>query len=158
MGRYAKIRAYHHPMRFALYIQKTGQPSLAARFLMVWVRLSVKHLLLPLLFSVHLPLTARCFLRAAHCELFFSKHFVKRAKEPAFRSSTTQPRLSAVSKKFIRPQKKFPGAGPRAYRICNTICNPGGLRWGRSRRGRLGGTGLSLRGGSLQGLLQRWEP
>ena len=45
----------------------------------------------------------------------------------------------------IRPQKKFPGAGPWAYRICNTVCICGGLCRGRSRRGRLGGTGLSER-------------
>ena len=37
---------------------------------------------------------------------------------------------SAPSCKYYkpcRPQKKFPGAGPRAYRICNTICISGGL-------------------------------
>ena len=43
----------------------------------------------------------------------------------------------------IRPQKQFPGAGPRAYRICNTVCNTGGLCRGRSGRGRLGGVCLS---------------
>ena len=26
-----------------------------------------------------------------------------------------------IPKNFIRPQKKFPGAGPRAYRNCNTV-------------------------------------
>ena len=35
---------------------------------------------------------------------------------------------------LCRPQEKFPGAGPRAYRICNTACIDGGLR-----RGGLGG-------------------
>ena len=51
------------------------------------------------------------------------------------------------------PQKKFPGAGPRAYRICNTECISGGLAPGKSGRGRLGGVCLSGGGQSLQGLL-----
>ena len=40
--------------------------------------------------------------------------------------------------KFIHSQKKFPGAGPRAYRICNTVCN----HQGALRRGGLAGGGL----------------
>ena len=35
-----------------------------------------------------------------------------------------------IAEKHIRPQKKFPGAGPRAYRICNT---------GRENRGACAG-------------------
>ena len=97
-----------------------------------------------LLATDHCPLfTARCTLLIVYP---ISKRF--------FRHVATLPRPSAILKKSILPPKKFPGAGPRAYRICNTVYKKsGGLRRGRSRRGRLGGTGLSLRGGSLQGLL-----
>ena len=34
-----------------------------------------------------------------------------------------------------RPPKKFPGAGPRAYRICNTVCENRGAVPERSGRG-----------------------
>ncbi len=39
--------------------------------------------------------------------------------------------LIANCQLYIRPQKKFPGTGPRAYRICNTVCDIGGLRRGK---------------------------
>ena len=60
--------------------------------------------LLPLFFTGYWPLPTvhiYCSLLIAHCQL------------------------------FIRPQKKFPGAGPRAYRICNTVCMDWGLCRGK---------------------------
>ena len=142
----------------AYHIQKTGQPSLAARFLMVWVRLSVKHLLLPLLFSVHLPLTARCLLRVAHYVLFHSKHSAKHTKELIFRGHAVRAHLSANLKTPSALKRNSPAQAPGHTVFAIQYAVSGGLCRGRSRRGRLGGTGLSLRGGSLQGLLQRWEP
>ncbi len=35
----------------------------------------------------------------------------------------------------IRPQKKFPGAGPRAYRICNIVCKNRGSVPGKVSQG-----------------------
>ena len=114
-----------------------------------------KHQLLFLLFPGHWPLptaccllpvaccplpVAHCFLRVTHPVLFHSKHFAKRAKGPVFRSHAIQPRLSAIFQKSIRPQKKFPGAGPRASRICNTEYE---------NRGPVPGKGLA--GGGLEG-------
>ena len=56
--------------------------------------------------------------------------------------------------KALPHPKEIPRRRPPGYCICNTVCvKRGGLRRGRSRRGRFGETGLSLRGGSLQGLL-----
>ena len=55
----AKIRAYRHPMRFALHIQKTGQPPWVARFLMIYVTYQQ----LPLLLQVN----GHCPLLIAHC-------------------------------------------------------------------------------------------
>ena len=43
-------------------------------------------------------------------------------------------------KSLIRPHKKFPGVGPRAYRICNTV---------REKSGACAGDGLA--GGGLEG-------
>ena len=142
----------------AYHIQKTGQPSLAARFLMVWVRLSVKHLLLPLLFSVHLPLTARCLLRVAHYVLFHSKHSAKHTKELIFRGHAVRAHLSANLKTPSALKRNSPAQAPGHTVFAIQYAVSGGLCRGRSRRGRLGGTGLSGGGGSLQGLLQRWEP
>ena len=149
-------------MRFALHIRKPDSRHGLPGFSMVWVHLYLNISCCSCFFLAtdHWPLPA------ARCPLFPARYasrivpfkaFRQTHKRSAFRSSVARPRPSANSQKFIRPQKKFPGAGPRAYRICNTVCNDGGLRRGRSRRGRLGGTGLSLRGGSLQGLLHRCE-
>ena len=53
------------------------------------------------------------------------------------------------------PKKAAP---PRSF-PCGIYLPPGaGGGWGRSRRRRLGGTGLSLRGGFLQGLLLWCKP
>ena len=52
----------------------------------------------------------------------------------------------------IRPRKKFPRRRPPVFAYLYKKTVYAGLRRGRSRRGRFGGTGLSLRGGSLQGL------
>ena len=125
--------------------QKTGQPSLVARFLTIWVYSHVTYQQLPLLLRVtgHCPvLTAHCSLLIAHCQL------------------------------SIRPQKKVPGAGPRTYRICNTVCMDGGLCRGKVSPGEAWRdrpllkrrvsprscppVGI-LRDGSLQGLFLRWE-
>ena len=98
---------------------------------------------------------ARHLLPGYICLCSTDRHRVSRY--PAFYSPA--PLTHRHQNSFHPPQKKkFPSAGPRAYRICNTVCFYGGLCGGRSRRGWLGGTGLSLSGGSLQGLLQRREP
>ena len=58
----------------------------------------------------------------------------------------------------ILPQKTFPGAGPQAYRICNTVCNHGGPAPGKvSPGGDPRGTGLTKnfagRAGSRSGMM-----
>ena len=151
----------------AYHIQKTGQPSLAARFLMVWVRLSVKHLLLPLLFSVHLPLTARCLLRVAHYVLFHSKHSAKHTKELIFQGHAVRAHLSANLKTPSALKRNSPAQAPGHTVFAIQYAVSGGLCRGRSRRGRLwrdrpllkrrvpprsSPTVGTLRGGGLQGL------
>ncbi len=51
------------------------------------------------------------------------------------------------------PKRNSPAQAPGHTVFAIQYAIIGGLRRGRSRRGRLGGTGLSSRGGSLQGLL-----
>ena len=62
----------------------------------------------------------------------------------------------AISPYFFSPslKKGFPGCRPPAWRFHWQFTKQVGGSWGRSRRGRFGGTGLSSRGGSLQGLPQ----
>ena len=103
---------------------------------MAWVYSYVTYQLLPLLFTSHRPLLAtRCFLRVAYFQLFHSNHSAARAKEPVSQSSAVRPRPSAISQKINRSQKKFPGAGPQAYCICNTVCKTGGLAPGKVSQG-----------------------
>ena len=54
----------------------------------------------------------------------------------------------AICPYFLPPLKKgFPGCRPPAWRFHWQFTKQAGGGWGRSRRGRLGGTGLSERGG-----------
>ena len=61
----------------------------------------------------------------------------------------------AISPYFLRtsPKKTSPAAARRRGAFILIYAKEAGGGRGRSRRGRFGGTGLSLRGGSLQGLL-----
>ena len=65
--------------------------------------------------------------------LFFSKHFAfRQTHKKAGISEFCHPTAPARNlPKIHPPQKKFPGAGPRAYRICNTVCKTGGLAPGK---------------------------
>ena len=56
----------------------------------------------------------------------------KGAGIPKFRRPTAPIRKF---QKSIRSQKKFPGAGPRAYCICNTVCKTGDLAPGKVSQG-----------------------
>ncbi len=63
----------------------------------------------------------------------------------------------AISPYFLHtsPKKTSPAAARRRGAFILIYAKEAGGGRGRSRRGRFGGTGLSLRGGSLQGLSQR---
>ena len=146
------MRAYRHTKRFALHIRKPDSRHGLSGFSMVWVYSYVKYVIynisagaIPFYWPLHF----------IHCSLHIA-NWISSLKKISMASIQSAAPVRKFPK-FIRPQKKFPGAGPRAYRICNTVCIDGGLCRGRSRRGRLGGTGLSLRGGSLQGLLLWWD-
>ena len=89
-------------------------------WMILWMNLYVPYQLLLLLFSDHWPLAtahdllsaARCFLRAAHCEMFFSKHPAKRTKKPVFRISATHSRPSANLKTPSAPKRNSPAQAP----------------------------------------------
>ena len=115
----------------SLTYQNTGQPPWVVRFLIIGGFLCN---ISTIAFVFHwLQASASCSysLLIAHCQLHIVNCFTS--------------------------QKKFPGAGPGHTVFCNTVCIDGDPRRGRSRRGRLGGTGLSLRGGFLQGFSLRWD-
>ena len=133
--------------------------------LMVWVRLYLNISCCSCFFLAtdHWPLlTTRCPLPAVSCALRIPYCPIQSIPPNAQKGQCSGVMLSnracPPTSPLIRPQKKFPGAGPRASRICNTGYEnrgpvPGkGLAGGGPR-----GTGLSLRGGALQGLFQRWE-
>ena len=59
-----------------------------------------------------------------------------------------QARLSAICQTTVQPQGKFPGTGPRAYRIRNTVRENRGPAVGKGPGGgRLGGRARLLKGG-----------
>ena len=131
--------------------QKTGRPPWVARFLMVWVYSCATCQLLPLLFTGHGSLPT------ASCSLLITYSAGTRKAGPAFRNSATRARQSAVLQNPIRLKKDFPGAGPRAYRICNTVCKTGGPVPGKFSQGEAW-RGLPLRKRRpLQGLSHRWD-
>ena len=70
-----------------------------------------------------------------------------------FRRTAMDSRPSAYLKNTSAPKRNSPARAPGHTVFAIQDAKIGGLCRGRSRRGRFGGTGLSLRGGSLQGLL-----
>ena len=142
LGRCAKNKGLSPSNAICPAYQKTGQPPWVARFLMVWVYSygNISAVTLAFYWPLH---SIHSLLPVAHCSLHIANY-------------------------SIRPQKKFPGAGPRAYCICNTVCIDGGLCRGKVSPGEAWRdrpllkrrvpprSSLSvgiLRGGALQGLL-----
>ena len=111
----------------------------------------------------HWPLrTTCCPLPAVSCALHIANCSFQSISPDAQKSrySGVPPPTRAhppTSKPHPPSKRNSPAQAPGRIVFATQYAKPGALRWGRSRRGRLGGTGLSLRGGSLQGLLHRWE-
>ena len=143
--------------------QETGQPPWVARFLTVWVYLYATYQLFPLFLQV----AGRCFLLVVNCQLFYSKHSAKCAKEPTFRSFAPRPRPSTVFKTPSAPKRNSPARAPRhtvfaiQYAIMGVhageVLARGGLEGTASPKEAAPPRSSSLAGifsgGSLQGLL-----